>query len=82
VIAALYLLVLPPPRTGGLAVLWWAALIAFFILAALDTIRGRLRRGADSGDANPSQLMLLISFLVVVALVAVVLRAIRVIPGT
>jgi hypothetical protein len=37
VTGAIYLL--PVPRTGLLAVLWWAAILAFFILAALYTIR-------------------------------------------
>jgi Na+/H+ antiporter NhaC len=88
VTTALYLLALRPPRTGPLAVLWWAAVVAFLVLAAVYTIRGRLgaqRRNETSADSggvyNPSPLVLWFTFLVVVALVSVVLFALRVIPG-
>jgi hypothetical protein len=83
VTGAIYLL--PVPRTGLLAVLWWAGILAFFILAGLYTIRAGLiakRGGRASRDSSPSQLMLWVVFLTVVALVAVVLLALHVLPGT
>jgi hypothetical protein len=80
------LLVLPPPRSGLLAVLWWAGIISFFIMAAAYTILIRLeahRGGKMSARlANPSQLKILAWFLAVMVLVAAILLAIRVVPGT
>jgi hypothetical protein len=79
------LVVLRPPRTGLLAVLWWAAILAFFILAAFYTIRTRFmsRRGNRAGGyTSPSQVMLWVVFLIVVAMVAVVLLALHIVPGT
>lgn len=78
------LVVLRPPRTGLLAVLWWAAILAFFILAAFYTIRTRFMANGNraGGDTGPPQAMLWVVFLIVVALVAVVLLALHVVPGT
>ena len=83
VTGAIYLL--PVPRTGLLAVLWWAAILASFILAALYTIRTGLiakRGGRADRDSSRSKVMLWVVFLIVVALVAVVLLALHVVPGT
>lgn len=89
VITAVYLLVLPAPKTGPLAVLWWAAVIAVVILAAFYTVRGRFAARGGNGpsadsirDANPSQMVLWVSFLVLMALVSAVLFAVHLIPGT
>ena len=80
------LLVLRPPRSGLLAVLWWAGIIAFFIMAAAYSVLNRLealRGGKMSGRlANPSQLAILAWFLALVVLVSAILLAIRVVPGT
>ena len=80
------LLVLPPPRSGLLAVLWWAGIVAFVIMAAAYTVLSRLqeRRGGklSPGFANPSELKIWAGFLPVMVLVAAILLAIRVIPGT
>ena len=81
-----YLLVLRPPRSGLLAVLWWAALIAVFIMAAAYTVLNRLeaQRGGKMSArlANPSQLAILAWFLTLVVLMSAILLAIRVVPGT
>ena len=80
------LLVLPPPRSGLLAVLWWAGILAFFIMAVAYTVLRRLenRRGGTAlpGVENPSELKILAWFLPVMVLVAALLLASRVIPGT
>jgi hypothetical protein len=79
-------LVLPPPRSGLLAVLWWAGIIAFLIMAAVYTVLNRLEalRGAKMSGrlANPSQLAILAWFLALVVLASAILLAIRVVPGT
>ena len=64
--------------------LWWAAILAFFILAALYAIRAGLiaKIGNRTGsNSSPSQVMLWVIFLIVVALVAVVLLAFHAVPG-
>jgi len=83
------IVVLPAPETGPLAVLWWAAVLAFLILAVVFTIRAwfRTSRRRDSdakpgGDESPSEAVLWVVFLVVVALVAAVLFAVHIVPGT
>ena len=56
------LLVLPPPRTGLLAVLWWAGIVAFVMMAGAYTVLSWLqqRRGGklSPGFANPCELKL------------------------
>src|SRR5260221_9582450 len=82
VTGAIYLL--PVPRTGLLAVLWWAGILAAFILAAIYMIRTGLiaKREVGAGsDSSPSQVMLWAVFLIVAALVTVVLLALHVVPG-
>lgn len=80
-------MVLRPPRTGLLAVLWWAGIIALFVMVGWYTIRRRLGARKDGGIgaarlANISQLAIWAWFLVLVVLVSAVLLAIHVVPGT
>lgn len=83
------LLVLAPPRSGLLAVLWWAGIIAFFVSAAFYTIRGHLvahGRNAPRTDSvdneGPSQVALTVVFLAALVLATAILLAIRIVPGT
>jgi hypothetical protein len=76
------LIVLRPPSRGPLAVLWWAAILAFFILAAYYAIRARSMARSGNRVGKPSSVTLWVLFLLVVALVAVVLFAIHIVPGT
>jgi hypothetical protein len=75
------------PRSGPLAVLWRAGVIAFFLLAAFFTIRGRLESRRPSGSrtdakgSEPTQLTVFAAFLIVLALVSLVLVSTHVIPG-
>ena len=83
------LIVLPPPRSGLLAVLWWAAVITFLVFVVRSTIldriaaHGRKAAGMEPPEAaRPSEARLWLWFLLVLILVAAILLATRIVPGT
>lgn len=76
-----YLVSIVHPNSGLLAVLWWSAVIAFVILAPIYLIRAR-RLAKETSPSEGRGVNVYVAFLGVMALVAIVLLALRVIPGT
>jgi len=77
---------LPIPRSGPLAVLWWATMVGFVGVAGFYTVRHWLntaRIGEDGArQIDPSTTRVFATFFIVAGLAIAIMLLTHVVPGT